>query len=303
MDYVKFIIGMYGGIIMSKQSEIERFESRFSEEIIEIVAVTGPLGFGGGKGSGNVMWSADMYVIAWKIYDSNKPIVQERYDLEALVDYEQLTLLKKTVKSNSIIRLKIRMSKDNSKHDFMIVEIIDTCYKDSELEKILQEELKTVFYEDDVLGKFILEKATNSFNTTINWMNSEVSLSFDYDKDENVIKDYLSTAHILYNNQKEWNEKIYSYAADQLLDLANDWFNEGKEEYYESFDKEFDEEDEYYKYDEITKERFMNLMKIVYISVESNGDFYIECLDGDMFCGHNIHISGNINGEFEYAEI
>ncbi|MDR5586359.1 MULTISPECIES: DUF2262 domain-containing protein [Clostridium] len=288
---------------MSKQSEIERFESRFSEEIIEIAVVTGPSGFGGGQGCDNIMWSASMYVIAWKIYDSNKPVVQEKYCLEALVDYEQLKILQKTVNRNSIIRLKVRMSKDNSKHDFMLIQIIDTCYKDSELENILREELKPVFYKDEVLGKFTFEKATNSFDTTINWMNSGVSLSFNYDKDENVIKDYLSTAHTLYNNQKEWDAKIHSYAADELLDLVNDWFKEGKEEYYESFDEEFDEEDEYYKYDEITKERFMNLMKIVYISIESNGEFYIECLDGDMFCGHCIHISGNINGEFEYAEI
>lgn len=303
MDYLEFIIGMYGGIMMSKQSEIERFESRFSEEIIEIAAVTGPSGFGGGKGCDNVMWSASMDIIAWKICDSNKPVVREKYGLKALVDYEQLKILQKTVNSKSIIRLKVCMSKDNSIHDFMIVEIIDICYKDSELENILQEELKPVFYEDDVLGKFTLKKASNTFDTTINWMNSEVSLSFDHDKDENVIKDYISTAHTLYNNQKEWDERIHSYAADELLNLANDWFKVGKEEYYESFDKEFDEEDEYYKYDEITKERFMNLMKIVYISIESNGEFYIECLDGDMFCGHRIHISGNINGEFEYAEI
>lgn len=287
---------------MSKDEEINRFEDRFSSEVIEIDAVTGASGFGAGKAGKDILWSASIDLIAWKIHGSNNEVINEKYKLESLVDDEGLKELKDLIKKESIIRVKVSMCKDSSMKYLKLVEIIDTSYEDKELNEILQESMKPVFYEDDILGKMELDKGVDIFQTSIDWIESKISISFN-NGDEDSIKDYVSTAHDLYNNKADWNEKIISFAAEELLDLANDWYSESREEYYEEFDPDFEEEDEYFKYETITKERFMELIKIREIIAYSHGGFTVYCSDGDIFLGHSIIVSGNINGEFDYAEM
>ena len=47
----------------------------------------------------------------------------------------------------------------------------------------------------------------------------------------------------------------------------------------------------------------MELIKIREIIAYSHGGFTVYCSDGDIFLGHSIIVSGNINGEFDYAEM
>ena len=63
---------------MGKNEEIERFEDRFSSEVIEIDAVTGASGFGAGKGGKDILWSASIELIAWKIHGSNNEVINEK---------------------------------------------------------------------------------------------------------------------------------------------------------------------------------------------------------------------------------
>ena len=287
---------------MSKDEEINRFEDNFSSEIIEIDAVTGASGFGAGKAGKDILWSASIELIAWKIHGPNNEIINEKYKLESLVDDEGLNKLRDLIKEESIIRVKVSVRKDSSMKYLKLVEVIQSSYQDKELNEILQESIKPVFYEDEILGKMELNKRINTFETEVDWVESTVFISFDND-DEESIKDYASTAHELCNNKADWNEKIISFAAEKLLDLANDWYAESREEYYESFDPDFEEEDEYFKYETITKERFMELIEIQEIIVYSDGEFTVYCSDGDIFLGHSIIVSGNINGEFDYAEM
>lgn len=48
---------------------------------------------------------------------------------------------------------------------------------------------------------------------------------------------------------------------------------------------------------------FIEYMELDTIRVYSDGDFNIFFFDGDMFWGHSIVVSGNINGELTSAEI
>ncbi|EEK78177.1 Conserved hypothetical membrane spanning protein [Bacillus cereus R309803] len=59
--------GMYSKL--SKSSEISRFENRFSENVIEIAAVTGA-----SKGGDNILWTASIDLIAWKDLHNNETI-------------------------------------------------------------------------------------------------------------------------------------------------------------------------------------------------------------------------------------
>lgn len=101
------------------------------------------------------------------------------------------------------------------------------------------------------------------------------------------MKSALETAYALFNNQDEWSKKIRMYAAEELVELANDWLQDNDEA----------------EIDEITKEMFINFMTLDSISVYPEGDFEIFFFDGDMFWGHCIIVDGNINGDFNSAQI
>ncbi|MDZ4479287.1 hypothetical protein ORM29_14515 [Bacillus cereus] len=71
---------------LSKSSEISRFENRFSENVIEIAAVTGALGIGASKGGDNILWTTSIDLIAWKDLHNNETIRKEDIRLAWLVD-------------------------------------------------------------------------------------------------------------------------------------------------------------------------------------------------------------------------
>ncbi|WP_160676315.1 DUF2262 domain-containing protein [Clostridium sp. C8-1-8] len=267
---------------MSKNSEIKRFEDRFEDEVMDIVAITGPSGVGAGKAGGAVLWEASINIIAWRDLEASKQVNDEEVRLCWLVDDEELTKSRDIIRPNSIVSLKVRRGKSS----MMLIGVASQSTKDEELEKILEESMKPVFYNDELLGQFELNKSVKIFEKEIQWAGEEGSLSFDLDEEDNM-EASLETARVLFKDQKNWDNKIRSYAAEKLLDLANEWLQDNDEA----------------KIDEITEEMFVNFMELESITVYPEGKFDMFFFDGDMFWGHCIIVTGNINGEFDSAEI
>lgn len=267
---------------MGISREKSRFENRFTDEVIEISAVTGASGIGAGRGGGDKLWNASIPLIAWKNMLSSETRIEE-IRLEWQVNDEEWEQTRDILAKNNIVRLLVR----RADHSMMLVKVLENSYKDYELETILQDSLKPVFYMDDLLGKFELDKSVKTFEKQVSWAGEEGHLYFDWNEDESEMKAALETAYALFSNQKEWNMKIRRYAAEELTELANDWLQDNEEAEVE----------------EITEEMFMKLMELDSISVYADGDFNFFFYDGEMFWGHSIIVSGNINGEFTSAEI
>ncbi|MCI0764202.1 DUF2262 domain-containing protein [Bacillus sp. TL12] len=268
---------------MSKLSEINRFENRFTKEIIEVAAVTGASGVGAGKAGDAILWGASIPLIAWQDLCNHELIIEEKLRLEWLADDAELRRSRELLQENTVVRLLVR----REENAMMLVQVLDKTYEDNELEKILQDSMKPVYYQDKILGEFTLEKTVELFEKQISWVGEECSLSFDWNKDEQIMQDALKTAYILFEGQNEWDRKMKLFAATELLELANEWLQDDDEK----------------TVDEITQEMFINLMKLESISVYPDGDFTIYFSDGDMFWGHCIVVDGNINGTFNSAEI
>lgn len=266
---------------MSKNSEIKRFESRFSEEIFEVAAITAFRGVGAGKAGKDELWTASINLIAWKALNRSESVVKEEVRLEWLTDDDGIKEWNNAIQESSVVKLKIRKGENGH---FMLVELIDSEYKDEAFKNILVEELKPVFYEDKLLGKFELNKGVKVFETDITWDGEESQLYFDLDEEENM-EDAIKTAYELFKNQKHWSDKIKAYAANELVSLANDWINEESD------------------IEEITEEIFIKAIELASINVYPKGDFEIFFFDGDLFAGHCIIVRGNINGSFESADI
>ncbi|MBQ8824503.1 MAG: DUF2262 domain-containing protein, partial [Ruminococcus sp.] len=88
----------------------------------------------------------------------------------------------------------------------------------------------------------------------------------------------------IYDNQKEWDEKLRKFAAEALTEDANDW--------------RADDDNK-----EITEEEFANRIEMCGITIYSGGDFEAFYTDGDMFGEHSITIGANISGEIEIAAV
>ncbi|PEL51048.1 DUF2262 domain-containing protein, partial [Bacillus toyonensis] len=154
-------------------------------------------------------------------------------------------------------------------------------------EIILQDAMKPVFYHDEMLGEFELDKRVKTFEKRMSWASEECHLYFDWNEDKHVMMSALETAHALFKEQDEWNMKMKIYAAKELVELANEWL----------------QDDDEAEIDEITKEMFINSITLSSLSVYSEGDFEIFFLDGDIFWGHSIIVSGNIHEGLSSAEI
>ncbi|WP_458110202.1 DUF2262 domain-containing protein [Bacillus zhangzhouensis] len=265
---------------MKNNQQINAFEKRFSAEIVDIIAVTGPTGVGAGKAGKESLWTASIPLIAWK---EKGHITTEKVRLCWLTDEEGLREKQAQLHKESIVTLQVRKGAG----EFMLVSLIDTDTEERELQEILEEAQKPVFYHDDKLGTFELVKGLDLFETTIQWGNQECLLYFNLEEDEG-ITDAIQTARRLVQEQTKWDSSIKSFAANKLIELAKDW-------------QEQDDSDE--NQEEITHDQFINRISLESLQAYPNGEFEAYYHDGDLFWGHVILITGNIDGTFKDAHI
>lgn len=144
---------------MSISNEVSNFEKRFTDDVIEIAAVTGASGVGAGRAAGNTLWQASIPLIGWKKLNSNDPVIKENLRLQWLANDKEFEESRDLLDMNSIVRLQIRKGEGS----MMLVKVLETSYQDDDLEVVLQESLKPVFYNDEILGQFELIKSVNTF--------------------------------------------------------------------------------------------------------------------------------------------
>ena len=90
---------------MSKFNEKKTFEKGFSEDVIDIAAVTGSVGIGAGMSSEETLWTASIDLIAWKSLDENEAIKKEEIQLRWLVDEEEVEKAMNLLQSNTVVKL------------------------------------------------------------------------------------------------------------------------------------------------------------------------------------------------------
>ena len=271
-----------GGITFGKDSvmskEIKQFNDQFKEEATEITVVTDSSGFGGSRSQGEKLWTASIGVTAWKPVGSEE-INKGKYALVAKADDKYLDKLREQVKQDSIISLKVKQ-KENS---FLFIEVIETKSAEKELEEILAEQIKPIIYKDEVLGEFTFDRQIDQFTKIIKWLGGEVNLNVDNCEEEE-LADLFAAANEIIKEKEAWDKKIKEFAASELLDLKNDnWL----------------EEDE----TEITATQFVEKIKIDSISISPENEFGFYLNDGDIFWGHTIIVSGNLDEGLLDAEI
>lgn len=188
-------------------------------------------------------------------------------------------------RDKTIVRLKVRKEKNSDGFyiRFLLEDIIDTDYKDNDLNIILEKYLEPVYYKDKELGDFELDKSINSFEKNMSWINnSDISVSFD-DIDEEYNKNSIDIIKKIFADKKDIDKRVKEYAAENLLEDANSWNDDA--------DKP-----------NIDKEEFAKLISLTSITIyEDNITFWFD--DGDIFWGHSIVVESDSDFNFEDAHI
>ena len=249
----------------TESRQFKEFASRFLPEELTILAVTGANGFGGGKTGKEELWTASIGLTAWMEQDGDE-VHQGEFSLTTLADDNLMKFLRSRTPRDSIIWCKVRPSLDEKR--FLLTNLPEPGFS-AELGAILREQKKPVTFQEEGLGTFTLNRTVDWFETELDWLGTEISLTIDKEEDREAA---LQNAKTLLAGAEDWDRRVREYAADDLLASANDWA-----------------EDE-----EITREQFMERMELESIEVRADGSFEFWFADGDMFYGHSIHVSGDM---------
>ncbi|WP_304354733.1 DUF2262 domain-containing protein [Brachyspira innocens] len=203
---------------MSK--EIENFNSNFDDEILDLAFVLKESCLGAGKANKDKYYTLYIHAIALKNIASNEIIENDNIIIQKKVketkEYFQM------IKSKSIARLKVRKEKTSSDlyMRFLIEDIICTNYKDNDLNIILEKYLKPIYYKDEELGDFELDKAINCFEKNMSWIDNNISILFE-DINEELNKKSADIIKKIFANKKDIDMKLKECAAESIFKPHN----------------------------------------------------------------------------------
>lgn len=258
-----------------RHPETAALAAQFGSEEFDITAVTGANGFGGDKEPHAQFWTATLPLTAWR--EGDGPIHREDTCLVSLADDTLLEYLRRLAPRDSIIQARVRQGLEDDR--FLLVGL-PAPVMEPELKAILDEQVKQVSVWVPDLGTFTLNRSVNWFQADVEWLGQPIQLTYDNAGEEQA-KAAQATALALMADQALWDERVRLFAAQALLDLANDWASDGGCEEGEP--------------EEITRESFMQRMELESIQAAPGGGFEFWFNDGALFWGHAIHVTGTLD--------
>jgi len=281
----------------TNKQAFEKFADPYQKEEKEILVLTSDAESGAGKAQGDVLWTAHSYLLAYIDLATNELKEGEGRIVWPVTEKEEKDDVHfNRFKKGCIYRIKARELADKGVpegsnasfyNQFMVVEVLDENVENNELLALLEEYRKPVIITDETLGEFQLDKDLGLFFGNINWLGENARVALDVDTgDEETWTKALDALKILFGQQQKWDAECREFAADKLVELANEW-----------------QQDEDEESGEITKTDFINRITLCELSVTSDGSFTAYYDDDDLFWGHVITVSGSIKKGLEDASI
>lgn len=262
-----------------QSQEVKAFAADFPGEETDILAVTAPAGVGSEKAGGSGLWKITIGLTAWQDEYTHE-LRQGSARLEALVDDKLREYLHARVPGNFIIAVTVRSSEDGTR--FLMIDLPKPGF-DPELKAILEEQKKPVTLDAADLGTFTLNRSLGWFEAAVDWMGAEISLTFD--QAEETRDAAQDTARALLREQAAWDERVRAYAADTLLDRANELLGEDGET------------------QTITRETFLAQLEPDSILAGPDGAFEFWFSGDDLFLAHPVHVTGTLADGPRQAEL
>lgn len=187
-----------------------------------------------------------------------------------------------------IYHLKV---KETDTNNFLLIDVLERNLENKLLEETLKEceQKAAIVIEEPDLGKFILDKNLKAFLSKIEWLNPKKPINISLNVEENTrikalekVGAFFNTLEKLIGNKKECDKKLKIYAAENLVDLANELRKNLKG---------------MFKFIKIWKWCFIRKIELISLAINPNGEFLATFDDKKLFVGHKIIVNGNVNGE------
>lgn len=153
---------------------------------------------------------------------------------------------------------------------------------DARLQAIADEYAKPVVVRMP-MGEFTLNRSYNWFEGQVVWLGEQASVLVDIEEGASDAPELFAKLDAMVADAAGWDAKVRDFAADELLENANDWCEDEGEE--------------------ITRLDFMHRIGTpsIHLCADGSGDFSFG--DDDMFYGHVIVVGFEADGEFSEAVI
>ncbi|MCM1258238.1 MAG: DUF2262 domain-containing protein [Roseburia sp.] len=274
-----------------------RFESRFDEEIIDLLVLVKTRN-GAHIEKNMIQPSVDFFASFNLTTGEFSPkkgilewIIKERPDrFDWGFDFKPFEIyhIKARKKTRESIDLPKSLAYMNN--CYMVVDIVEESVSHPKLDKIREKATKPVVIEDEQVGTFVLNRQDSLFYGAMEWMGRECTVLLDPDNEkENTAKKAFLHYKELHKDMETRYRQYCNYAAEELTDLANEWLE--------------DCEDDGKTATPVTKEEFADRIRLKELSIAPEGDITLYFDDDDIFGGHSVIVEADINGEIFSADI
>ena len=200
--------------------EIEDFNKDFDDEILDMAFILKRSCCKYNKIPWDKYYTLFVSAIALKNIAANVIIENTHIIIHKKVKEPEEYL--KILKDESIVKLKVRKEKDPDDFyiNFLLEDIVDNNYKDDDLNIILEKYSEIIYYKDEELGDFQLNKDINCFKKEMLWTDSNISIFFD-NIDEEFNKQSVDIIKKIFANQKDIDRKLKECAAESIFKPHN----------------------------------------------------------------------------------
>lgn len=260
------------------QEKRKAFLALFPGKETDLVGITDSGGISADKVKDTSLWRITLVLSAW-MDEYEQVLYRTPARLEAMVDETLLNYLRERTPRNFIISVTVRPSEEAGR--FLITDLPKPGF-DPELKALLEEQKKPVTLEVEGLGTFSLNRELGWYDTSADWMGEEISLNLE--QNEETLLAAQETAKVLMSNQTDWDRRIRSYAAEQLLERVNALLEEEDAEPY-------------------TADSLAEQLRLDSILTGPEGTFEFWFSDEDLFLAHPVHVTGSLEHGLQSAEM
>ncbi|MDO4155901.1 MAG: DUF2262 domain-containing protein [Oscillospiraceae bacterium] len=275
-------------------SEKEKFENEFEKEMIDLLVLT-KTSTGGGAVVGEFIRPVVYFIASVNLqtgeFSHESGVLTwmaKRKEENWGYNFQSFEIYHIRVRKSMPMPLKAGQSTAWN-HRYLVVQVVDKQTTHPQLEA-LQARLKQPVVIEDAIGKFVLDRKFSCFEGDVNWLGTSCNVVLNTDvEDGETAEKALDVLHMLYADLKNWDHRFQAYAAEKLVEGANDWLQDELEEGEEA--------------DPITEEDFAKRIVISMIDIEADGSITVYYNDDDMFWGHTVVVYTDQNREMKDADI
>ncbi len=293
---VHFVIALPAGLIDSstvrgamrtfRPEEIpewkrEQFLLLQAQPVTRITALVGAEGSSGGHVPSEPLWTVHCSVPKWS---TGIEVCHQTLFVWRCVDDASTGTLMASLPAYGVVGLEVRLSPESApgRREAWLERVVGPV-EHAALEAESARLKLPVTFTDEAFGTFTLDRRIDRFEAETRWENLPVTLNLEGSAPEDVAET-LRAARSLWENQTTWAERVRAFAVKELLPLKNDsWL----------------EEDEA----PVTPEVFVSKMRLSSITLQPDRSFEFWHSDGELFWGHAIVISGDLDAGPTDADI